>query len=143
MPTVNHKSLETVTQSIFISHGCTSDAASQVAKSLVLANLCGHDSHGVVRIAPYLTNIKRGVLQPTAELAVLHETESLVVADAQHGFGQVQMPAIIERLATKANSQGISCRSEEHTSERQSQAYLVCRLLPEKKNKKNRKSNKL
>ncbi len=109
MPTVNHKSLETVTQSIFMSHGCTSDAASQVAKSLVLANLCGHDSHGVVRIAPYLSNIKRGFLQPTPEHAVLNETESLVVADAQHGFGQVQMPAIIERLATKANSQGIAC----------------------------------
>ena len=31
-------------------------------------------------------------------------------------------------------------RSEEHTSELQSQAYLVCRLLLEKKKKKDRKS---
>ena len=30
----------------------------------------------------------------------------------------------------------ILSRSEEHTSELQSQAYLVCRLLLEKKNKK-------
>ena len=30
-------------------------------------------------------------------------------------------------------------RSEEHTSELQSQAYLVCRLLLEKKNKKEQK----
>ena len=30
-------------------------------------------------------------------------------------------------------------RSEEHTSELQSQAYLVCRLLLEKKNKKEKK----
>src|SRR5947209_18970411 len=29
------------------------------------------------------------------------------------------------------------CRSEEHTSELQSRQYLVCRLLLEKKNKKN------
>src|SRR2546425_4532378 len=33
-------------------------------------------------------------------------------------------------------------RSEEHTSELQSLAYLVCRLLLEKKKKKNRKSTK-
>jgi len=92
-----------------MSHGCTSEAASQIAKSLVLANLCGHDSHGVIRIAPYLSNIARGVLQPGVELSVLHETDSLVVADAQHGFGQVQMPAIIKRLASKANAQGIAC----------------------------------
>jgi len=109
MPNVNHKSLEILTQSIFMSHGCTSEAASQIAKSLVLANLCGHDSHGVIRIAPYLSNIARGVLQPGVELSVLHETDSLVVADAQHGFGQVQMPAIIKRLASKANAQGIAC----------------------------------
>src|SRR2546425_7267999 len=31
---------------------------------------------------------------------------------------------------------GESCRSEEHTSELQSLAYLVCRLLLEKKKKK-------
>ncbi|MBT4694997.1 MAG: Ldh family oxidoreductase [Planctomycetaceae bacterium] len=109
MPIVNHKSLETVTQSVFMAHGCTSNAAKQVAKSLVLANLCGHDSHGVVRIAPYLTNIQRGILQPAAEFSVTHETESLVVADAQHGFGQVQMPALIAHLSTKARTQGIAC----------------------------------
>ena len=109
MPTVNHTSLETLTQLIFISHGCPSEVAKQVSQSLVLSNLCGHDSHGVVRIASYLANIEQGVLQPTAELTVTNETDSLVVADAQHGFGQVQMPAIIERLATKATKQGIAC----------------------------------
>src|SRR2546425_6019329 len=31
---------------------------------------------------------------------------------------------------------GVGCRSEEHTSELQSLAYLVCRLLLEKKKKK-------
>src|SRR5205823_11171947 len=38
-------------------------------------------------------------------------------------------PAIKRRLETK-------CRSEEHTSELQSLAYLVCRLLLEKKKEK-------
>ena len=109
MPIVNHTSLETLTQLIFISHGCTSEAAKQVSQSLVLSNLCGHDSHGVVRIASYLANIEQGVLQPAAELTITNETDSLVVADAQHGFGQVQMPAIIERLATKAAKQGVAC----------------------------------
>src|SRR2546425_3599515 len=42
------------------------------------------------------------------------------------------------RLAQMADEIGIECnwRSEEHTSELQSLAYLVCRLLLEKKKKK-------
>src|SRR2546422_2756489 len=34
-------------------------------------------------------------------------------------------------------SEGADCRSEEHTSELQSRLHLVCRLLLEKKKKKN------
>src|SRR5688572_31613580 len=36
----------------------------------------------------------------------------------------------------------LAMRSEEHTSELQSQSNLVCRLLLEKKKKKNKKTNK-
>src|SRR2546425_9013428 len=42
----------------------------------------------------------------------------------------------VERCSTSAKESKMSCavRSEEHTSELQSLAYLVCRLLLEKKN---------
>src|SRR2546425_7895559 len=40
--------------------------------------------------------------------------------------------ALTERIEAPCLS-GIKCRSEEHTSELQSLAYLVCRLLLEKK----------
>src|SRR2546425_9720707 len=45
-------------------------------------------------------------------------------------------PRIVQPVALGVDS----CRSEEHTSELQSLAYLVCRLLLEKKKKKNMKS---
>src|SRR2546425_5447680 len=41
-------------------------------------------------------------------------------------------------LGVDASGLGLSVRSEEHTSELQSLAYLVCRLLLEKKKKNNR-----
>src|SRR5947209_20412300 len=49
------------------------------------------------------------------------------VAAIAHGTGR----SLIERAA--------DVRSEEHTSELQSRQYLVCRLLLEKKKKKNKK----
>src|SRR2546425_6302741 len=42
-------------------------------------------------------------------------------------------PRTIENGETEAGSGLTACRSEEHTSELQSLAYLVCRLLLEKK----------
>src|SRR2546425_7853199 len=42
---------------------------------------------------------------------------------------------ILSRLRIRARRGGARWRSEEHTSELQSLAYLVCRLLLEKKNK--------
>src|SRR5438309_4444013 len=46
--------------------------------------------------------------------------------------------AVADPLAGTVTSIGFSVRSEEHTSELQSQFHLVCRLLLEKKKIKNR-----
>src|SRR5687767_4390369 len=51
----------------------------------------------------------------------------------------LHMDAIIEAICTESNDAvRIKIRSEEHTSELQSLAYLVCRLLLEKKKKKHK-----
>src|SRR5689334_23434119 len=54
---------------------------------------------------------------------------------AQQQANRVDMDLVL--TGTDALSAGIDQRSEEHTSELQSQFHLVCRLLLEKKNKKN------
>src|SRR5687767_15662549 len=58
--------------------------------------------------------------------------------DALHaGIGRQRGPDAAERLGLDAEKarDALQPRSEEHTSELQSLAYLVCRLLLEKKNK--------
>src|SRR5688572_32639486 len=49
---------------------------------------------------------------------------------------QVRDPSIRDPEEAKLHRAGPSLRSEEHTTELQSQSNLVCRLLLEKKNKK-------
>ena len=58
-----------------------------------------------------------------------------VIRDGPHGEGSVQMfihANAEETYFTMREEQTELFRSEEHTSELQSQAYLVCRLLLEK-----------
>src|SRR5687767_15282647 len=53
----------------------------------------------------------------------------------KHSFSFPRAPFDRSRARTSRSSRTTSLRSEEHTSELQSLAYLVCRLLLEKKKK--------
>src|SRR2546430_13375546 len=61
---------------------------------------------------------------------------SPMYSTAERVLGDLLTPTMHERafLATKVWTNGERARSEEHTSELQSQSNLVCRLLLEKKN---------
>src|SRR3712207_7527429 len=53
---------------------------------------------------------------------------------AYGGYARLFAAEPEERAAPGFFTEGLYARSEEHTSELQSRQYLVCRLLPEKKN---------
>src|SRR2546427_3676717 len=72
----------------------------------------------------------RSTLFPYTTL--LRSGEKVVVTDEYHkGFLSSQAKLVLQWPAAEAQA-----RSEEHTSELQSQSNLVCRLLLEKKKKK-------
>src|SRR5687767_15773251 len=58
---------------------------------------------------------------------------------ANNYLGLSDDPEIVKAAHDGLDKWGYGLRSEEHTSELQSLAYLVCRLLLEKKKKKNKK----
>src|SRR5687767_15765191 len=57
----------------------------------------------------------------------------LLISIAEHGMMPTNVAARMTLAADPGSLQGALARSEEHTSELQSLAYLVCRLLLEKK----------
>lgn len=80
-----------------------------IADSLVESNLCGHESHGVVRVMEYLDLLARGAVQANVELQILSQTASVVVCDGQLGFGQVQMRRLIDLVQPMAREHGLAC----------------------------------
>src|SRR5688572_19015517 len=102
MPTLPADSLRQFAAALLQAGPAPPDEAQIVADSLVAANLRGHDSHGVMRIPFYLAQVEKREAVPGAEFRVLKETGSILVADGNWGFGQVQAGRLTDRLIEKA-----------------------------------------
>lgn len=81
---------------IFTAAGASPEVAAEVVDSLVLSNLLGVDSHGLVRVRNYLDSIRLGAIVPTAEPRIVTENGPAVVMDGCNAFGQ-----IVARRATR------------------------------------------
>jgi uncharacterized oxidoreductase len=107
MPTRSAATLIPFAQALFQAVQVPAADAGIVARSLVDANLCGHDSHGIMRLPQYVDFLRKGVYHADAPLTVLNETAAILAADANWGLGQVQAYRLLERLLPKARSLGI------------------------------------
>ena len=83
--------------------------AREVADHLVLANLKGHDSHGVGMTPAYVRNIKAGLLAKDAEAEVAVDNGAVMVVDGNFGFGQVVGRQACDILMARARETGVVC----------------------------------
>ena len=74
---------------IFATAGSNDHEAERISHYLVEANLVGHDSHGVIRVPPYVTWLLDGKIFANKHAQVVFENDVLAIVDGQFGFGQV------------------------------------------------------
>jgi uncharacterized oxidoreductase len=81
--------------------GSAGSEAALVADHLVLANLMGHDSHGVGMIPAYVRHRQAGLVVPNTRAKLLKDDGALVMFDGGRGYGRVvageAMASAIER----------------------------------------------
>ena len=82
--------------------------ADMVAGNLVLANLSGHDSHGVGMVPRYVDAVLEGGLVPNAEVRTTADLGTLLALDGQRGYGQVVGVQAMELAIQRARQHG-SC----------------------------------
>ena len=117
MPTIDQSTLTAFATEIFERNNVPGPVARQVAESLVLANLKGHDSHGVIRIIEYVDWIKRGWVNPAAHLEVDREQPCILILNGNFGFGQVIGREAMSLGISKAKTEGaciVSLRCSGH-----------------------------
>ncbi|WP_137890712.1 malate/lactate/ureidoglycolate dehydrogenase [Ramlibacter sp. 2FC] len=106
--TLSASELRARVASILTAAGSTETEARCVADNLVLANLSGHDSHGVGMVPRYVDAVLEGGLQPNAAAKVLLDAGSLLTLDGQRGYGQVVGEQAMQLAMQRAKAQG-SC----------------------------------
>jgi uncharacterized oxidoreductase len=111
MPTFLPAPLTGFVRSLFLAAGVPAESARIVADSLVDSNLCGHDSHGVMRVPQYIGFLKDGKYHADAPFTVLNETPAVLAADGGWGLGQVQAYRLLEQLKQKAKALGVASGS--------------------------------
>jgi uncharacterized oxidoreductase len=95
-------------RSLFIAARVSRADAELVSRSLVEANRCGHDSHGILRVPQYIGFIRDGRLKLDVPLQVMHETPAALAVDAQWGLGQVQSYRVLDLLIPRATALGVA-----------------------------------
>lgn len=108
MPSVKAQALETFVRDIFLAAGCSAEESARIGKSLVGANLAGHDSHGVARVPRYVAWKQEGTFFADRTVKVVVDTPALAVVDGQFGFGQSTAPQAVKIGIEKCKAMGIA-----------------------------------
>ena len=85
---ITHKSLEKYIYNIFLRSGCNHKESTFIAYHLVLANLVGHDSHGVIRVPRYIQHLKDRKVVPNVTPKIEKDNNTMLTIDGLGGFGQ-------------------------------------------------------
>lgn len=93
---------------IFVTHGASAQVAAVLAANCAAAQRDGAESHGVFRIAGYLSTIASGWVNPAAEPVVEDVAPGYVAVDAGNGFAQPALAAARPLLVAKARTAGIA-----------------------------------
>ena len=108
MPTIESGRLERTSTRIFEKLGAPPGDAAWISRLLVLANLRGHDSHGVIRIPQYADGVTAGGIDPRSPITVVAETPTIARLDGGRGFGQVVARRGTEMAIAKAKASGLA-----------------------------------
>ena len=92
---------------LLVAGGFAAEESARTADSLVLSDLSGYESHGVVRVLEYTSALRTGELISGAELTVQQESANTIAADGGQGLGQAQMPRFIDMLMKKTADNGV------------------------------------
>ncbi|MEO8415289.1 MAG: Ldh family oxidoreductase [Ginsengibacter sp.] len=112
-----YSALHSFSLQVFLKMGCSEEDAAIAAKSLLVADLRGVDSHGVARLSGYVRLWEVNRINATPAIKIIHETPSTAVVDGDAGLGLVVAPFAMQVAIDKAKNVGtgwVSVKNSNH-----------------------------
>ena len=99
--------LRRVTSEIIKAGGSAEREASLVADHLVLANLAGHDSHGVGMVPAYVRHLQAGLVVPNTRAKLVKDDGAILMFDGGRGYGRCVAGEAMEAAITRCRQTGV------------------------------------
>ena len=88
MPNFKIEDLESKCCAVLEGAGVSAEEAERIVHSLVLSNMMGYDSHGVIRIEQYVNALEKDYVRKDQTIKIVKESDASAVVDGGWGFGQ-------------------------------------------------------
>jgi len=91
----------------FLKFGVPKENAENIADNLVLANLRGVDSHGIIRIPYYIEGIRKNFVKPSSDIHAVKESSNITLLDGGNGLGIPVATRATDLAIDKAKTTGV------------------------------------
>src|SRR5689334_4319023 len=86
---IGAEALTAIVTDIFLACGMSSDDASLLAGTLVLSDLRGIHSHGVLRVPDYVKKLTQNGVNPKGRPFIVSDQGGAIVVDGDNAMGQI------------------------------------------------------
>ena len=126
MPTTVHaEALTRFGTAVLESLGVPTEDAHLLADSLVVAELWGHSSHGMLRLPWYVERLRSGVMTAVTKPEIVMDGGAVTVMDGHHGIGQILSAKAVELGIHRARQHGISAVGVRNSNHFGTAAYFT------------------
>ena len=120
--------LKSFTVGVLHAHGVPEDDAAVVADCLLLANLSGVDTHGIMRLPHYVRRLTNGTIKANPDITYDQRAPGLGYLDGGDGLGHVVSDRAVARVIELASDTGIGAVSVGNSSHFGMCAYYAQRM---------------
>lgn len=100
--------LRAAARDLCLASGSPEEEADLLAERLVKANLAGHDSHGILRLAMYMQWMRDGIFKPGQKPEIVTDNGATCVVSGNRGYGQVAAEFAMGLAIERARQHGIA-----------------------------------
>ncbi|WP_320534452.1 Ldh family oxidoreductase [Robbsia andropogonis] len=112
-------------EAVLESLGVPAADAHLLADSLVVAELWGHSSHGMLRLPWYVDRLRTGVMSAQTKPELVLDSGAIAVIDGHHGIGQVLTAKAVDLGVARAREFGVSAIGVRNSNHFGTAAYFT------------------